>query len=203
MNRRSLARAAALLAPFALAAAWYFAAPAYTLSRMKAAAEANDSAALSAYIDFPALREDLKAEIMAQVTAELRRHPEAPFAGIGGAMAGAMVGPVVDAMISPAGLRTMFTLARPAAGGPAATGPATSRPPSPAPQVRLPRPGAAPPALRVADDPVIVRRGLSEFLVASRQDRRAGLVFRRHGLSWKLSGVDLPARDSAGPGPAR
>jgi hypothetical protein len=47
-------------------------------------------------------------------------------------------------------------------------------------------------ALRVPDDPVIVRRGFSEFLVASKQKPKSGLVFKRHGLSWKLSGVDLP-----------
>jgi hypothetical protein len=41
---------------------------------------------------------------------------------------------------------------------------------------------------------VIVRRGLSEFLVASKQQPKGGLVFKRHGLSWKLSGVDLPPR---------
>jgi hypothetical protein len=36
-----------------------------------------------------------------------------------------------------------------------------------------------------------VRRGFSEFLVASKQRPTSGLVFKRHGLSWKLSGVDL------------
>jgi hypothetical protein len=199
MKRRSIALAVALLVALAFAA-WYFASPAYTLSRMKSAAEANDSAALSAYIDFPALREDLKSEIMAQVTAELRRNPDAPFAGIGMAMAGAMVGPVVDGMISPAGLRTMFTLARPAS-RPAATPPAPG-PAAPAP-APISRSEAGPAAMRLAEDPVIVRRGLSEFLVASRQDRRAGLVFRRHGLSWKLSGVDLAEPQSAPAGSAR
>jgi hypothetical protein len=47
-------------------------------------------------------------------------------------------------------------------------------------------------ALRLPDDPMIVRRGFSEFLVASEQQPKSGLVFKRHGLSWKLSGVDLP-----------
>ena len=49
-------------------------------------------------------------------------------------------------------------------------------------------------ALRLPDDPVIVRRGFSEFLVASKQQPKSGLVFKRHGLSWKLSGVDLPPK---------
>jgi hypothetical protein len=54
--------------------------------------------------------------------------------------------------------------------------------------------GAAQPAsaLRVPDDPVIVRRGFSEFPVASKQQPKSRLAFKRHGLSWKLNGVDLP-----------
>jgi hypothetical protein len=47
-------------------------------------------------------------------------------------------------------------------------------------------------ALRVPDDPVIVRHGFSEFLLASKRQPESGLVFKRHGLSWKLSGVHLP-----------
>jgi hypothetical protein len=59
-------------------------------------------------------------------------------------------------------------------------------------QAQTKAPPQAASALRVPDDPVIVRRGFSEFLVASKQQPKSGLVFKRHGFSWKLSGVDLP-----------
>ena len=54
----------------ALGVAWYFASPWYTLKQMRSAAEANDAAALSSYIDYPSLREDLKSDLMAQMMAE-------------------------------------------------------------------------------------------------------------------------------------
>jgi hypothetical protein len=82
-----------------------------------------------------------------------------------------MIGPVIDGLVTPAGMRAALTAQRDQAQTKAA-------------------PQAAS-ALRVPDDPVIVRRGFSEFLVASKQQPKSGLVFKRHGLSWKLSGVDL------------
>jgi hypothetical protein len=78
---------------------------------------------------------------------------------------------VIDGLVTPAGMRAALIAKRDRALTKAA-------------------PQAAS-ALRVPDDPVIVRGGFSEFLVASRQRPKSGLVFKRHGLSWKLSGVDL------------
>jgi hypothetical protein len=82
-----------------------------------------------------------------------------------------MTGPVVDRLVTPAGVRAALMAKRDLALIKAA-------------------PDAAS-ALHIPHDPVIVRRGLSEFLVASKQQPHSGLVFKRHGLSWKLSGVDL------------
>ena len=39
---------------------------------------------------------------------------------------------------------------------------------------------------------MIVRRGFSEFLVTANDHPNSGLVFKRHGFSWMLSGVELP-----------
>jgi hypothetical protein len=138
---------------------------------MKAAADANDPGALSSYIDYPALREDLKAEIVGQMRAEANKD-KSGFGGIGLAIGKAMSGPVIDGLVTPAGMRAALMAKRDQAQA-SATLQLTS-------------------ALRVPDDPVIVRRGFSEFLVASKKRPKSGLVFKRHGLSWKLSGVDLP-----------
>jgi hypothetical protein len=48
--------------------------------------------------------------------------------------------------------------------------------------------------VKVESDPVIERRSFSEFVVRSKSDPDGGMVFTRHGLGWKLSGVDLPQK---------
>jgi hypothetical protein len=161
------------------AAGWYFGSPPYTLSRMKSAAEAGNSDALAGYVDFPALREDLKAELMAKMAAEARKDTSG-FGGLGLAFGSAMIGPLVDGFVSPAGLRAAFIAKRNDAAKPKPAGP-----------------------VQVADKPVIKRRGLSEFLLASEEEPNSGLVFTRHGLGWKLSGVDMPPAAASGGQPKR
>lgn len=154
--------------------AWYFASPAYTLSRMTAAAEANDSDAMAGYIDFPALREDLKAGLMAQMMVEAQKdHSE--FGGLGMALGSAIIGPMVDGFVTPVGLKAAFLASK-------------GRTAAEADPKKQPAGGA----FEMKDEPVIKRRGFSEFLVASKEDPDSGMVFKRHGFSWKLSGVVLP-----------
>lgn len=170
----SKTRIAALAAAVLITAAgvtWYLASPGWTLHQMKAAADANDPAALDAYIDYPALREDLRAEVTAQMTTEASKH-KTVFGGLGLAVGTAVAGPVIDRLVTPTGMRAALTAKRYEA------------------QTRAAALAAS--ALRLPNDPVIVRRGFSDFLVASKQRPNSGLVFKRHGLSWKLSGVDLP-----------
>ena len=137
---------------------------------MKAAADANDADALDSYIDYPALREDLKAELTAKMAAEARKDKSA-FSDLGLAIGTAMVGPAIDSLVTPAAVRAALVARRD--------------------QALIKAPQAAS-ALRLPDDPMIVRRGVSEFHVASKRQPTSGLVFKRHGLWWKLSGVDLP-----------
>ena len=152
---------------------WYLASPGWTLHQMKAAADANDPDALNSYIDYPALREDLKAEITSQMRAEAKKD-KSGFGGLGLGLAlgTAMIGPVIHGLVTPAVMRAALMAKRDQA------------------QIKAAPQAAS--ALRVPDDPVIVRRGFSEFLVTSKQQPKSGLVFKRYGLSWKLSGVDLP-----------
>jgi hypothetical protein len=154
----------------ALGAGWYFASPWWTLREMKLAAEAGDADRFASYVDFPAVREDAKAEILARLTAQTQKDDSA-FGALGMALGTAMVGPIVDQMVSPAGLRAAFIVKR--------NSPSAGR-------------DKAPAGVHVAEEPVLVRRGFSEFMVASRERPKSGLVFTRHGLGWKLSGLDLP-----------
>src|SRR3954462_5855753 len=91
-------RVAALAAAALIIAAgvsWYLASPGWTLHQMKAAADANDPDALNSYIDYPALRQDLKAEIIGQMTAEAKKD-KSGLGGLGLAIGRAVTGPVID-----------------------------------------------------------------------------------------------------------
>jgi hypothetical protein len=170
VNRTRWIGAAALLI-VALAALWYVASPWYTLREMKAAARAGDSDAFASYVDFPALRKDLKAELRTRLRARSRSEGGG-LAGLALALGSALADPVIDGLVSPGGVRAAFIARREeaeAAGAPAARS-----------------------ALRLPDRPEVHRRGLSEFVVTGKGEARSGLVFVRHGLGWKLSGVDLP-----------
>jgi hypothetical protein len=170
-SRTRIAALAATVLIIAAGVTWYLTSPGWTLHQMKAAADANDPDALNSYIDYPALREDLKAEIRGEMIAEANKD-RSGFGPLGLAIGTAMTGPVVDRLVTPAGVRAALMAKRDLALIKAA-------------------PDAAS-ALHIPHDPVIVRRGLSEFLVASKRQPGSGLLFKRHGLSWKLSGVDLP-----------
>jgi len=163
-----IAALAAALIVIAAGALWYFESPAWTLKGMKDAAQSHDADALNGYIDYPALRESLKAELMARMMAEERKH-KSGFGAIGMAFGSAILGPMIDGLVSPAGVRAALVANRNDKAAPAAAS-----------------------ALHVPEQPVIVRRNFSEFLVATKGQPDGGLVFKRHGLSWKLSGVELP-----------
>jgi hypothetical protein len=150
-------------------AAWHFAAPWWTLREIRAAATARDAAALAEHVDFPALRESLKSELAAAMVAEAATQQDGP-AALGAALGLAMIDPLVDGLVSPAGLRMMFAAERPTK-------------------------DAAPVAgFGDTEDVAIARDGFSTFRVARRDAPEAGaaLVFRRHGYAWKLAGVELP-----------
>lgn len=162
-----IAAVAAALIVIASATLWYFESPVWTLKSMKDAAQSRDADALNAYIDYPALRESLKAELMARMSAEARKD-KSGFGALGMAIGSAVMSPMIDGLVSPAGMHDALLANREVD-----TTSATS-------------------ALHVPRQPVIVRRNFSEFLVTTKDQPNSGLVFRRHGLSWMLSGVELP-----------
>jgi DUF2939 family protein len=162
-----IAAVAAALIVIASSTLWYFESPAWTLKGIKDAAQSHDADALNAYIDYPALRDSLKAELMARMMAEGQKGTSG-FGALGMAFGSAMMGPMIDGLVSPAGIRAALLASRHENAPPAAS------------------------ALHVPEEPVIVRRNFSEFLVTAKDRPNSGLVFKRHGLSWMLSGVELP-----------
>lgn len=162
-----IAAVAAAMIVIASGTLWYFESPAWTLKGMNDAAQSHDADALNAYIDYPALRESLKAELMTRMTAEAQKD-RSGFGALGMVVGSAMMGPMIDGLVSPSGMRAALLANREESTAPAAS------------------------ALHVPKEPVIVRRNFSEFLVTAKNRPNSGLVFKRHGLSWMLGGVELP-----------
>jgi hypothetical protein len=150
-KRRTFAIAAAALLA-SLAAGWWFGSPWWTLWRMREAAEAGDGEALAAYIDFPALRASTREQLGRRL----------------GPLGGLVVGPALDAAISPEALSLALGKGRAGPGGGGSGD----------------RGGGAGGPAKVD----LSRTGASEFRV---RGKSADLVFRRHGLGWKLEEIRL------------
>ena len=98
MKARTIA-IAALLAVMLAAAGWWFGSPWWTLRQVQRAADARDAAALSAYVDYPALRTDVKQQ--AQRTISQAAATDDPLIALGAAVAGVLVDPAVEALVTP------------------------------------------------------------------------------------------------------
>ena len=105
-NRVLLAAGAAA----ALLALTSHASPYWTLHRMKTAIVEKDADRFSSYIDFPALRESVKGHMRVLMSKRMSGPDMAnhPFVGIGQMMGSALINPMVDAAVSPAGVIAMF-----------------------------------------------------------------------------------------------
>jgi len=88
-----------------LGLAWLIASPWFTVVRMQSAAAERDADALSTYIDFPAVREDLKGQVNAYVMQTIAVETDGnPFAALGGLLATVLIDKLVDAFVTPSGL---------------------------------------------------------------------------------------------------
>jgi hypothetical protein len=164
------------------AGGWYYASPLWTLRAMKDAAVSRDSEALSRYVDYEALRTDLKGDMRRSMMSEMGKQPDNPFGAIGMAIAMNLIDPMIEAMVTPEGDEVMFAQQRAAESNETTVAGAAG-------SGRTPTKGLA--AAGPGDDPVIERVGIDEFRVHDK-GKDGGLIFRRHGLGWKLSGVDIP-----------
>jgi hypothetical protein len=107
----------ALAAILALVGGWWYASPLWTLREMRQAAMERDADRFSSYIDYPAVRDSLKAEIRKSVMQDMSAQ-SSRGASIGSAFALALLGPLVDAMITPDTVQTMFAKQPPVANPP-------------------------------------------------------------------------------------
>ena len=98
-----LAVSAAVLA----AAGWLYATPYLAFNGMKSAAEARDAQRLSGYIDFPALKENLKTTLNAKITGDVRASDN-PLAAMGSALGAMLINPMVDLFVTPDAIAEMM-----------------------------------------------------------------------------------------------
>lgn len=165
---------AVLLALIAVVGGWFYASPGLTVKAMVEAAQENDEARFSSYVDYDALRADMKTELTSRLQEEAKRDGSAE-AKLGLAMGMAMMGPIVDSMVSPKGMKTAFANLAKEQQAAKAEG-----------KNKEGAKGSFP------ADPEIRRQGLNRFIVTGKDTPDSGLVFERRGLGWKLSGIDLP-----------
>lgn len=173
-----------------------YASPYIALSRLKAAADARDAAALNAYVDYPALRISLKEQAGEMVQRRIgAEHSSNPLLLFGAAIGTALIGPLVDAYATPDGVAALLN-GMPPSGKPGETPPPaddSAQAPSPAP--------ADGPAQASADNDktrpqsTAGYRSPNQFVVTWQQSangERYSAILQRHGLfSWKLAAVEL------------
>jgi hypothetical protein len=169
----------------------YFASPIVAFNTLAEAARAGDRGRIERLVDFPALRESLKAQIAGRLQAQIqgeRRLNDNPLGGLGFLLGTTMVDAVVDATVTPDGVAAMLKSSRPPLGRTAPGKTALPPPPETAPPAPADANGATKPKTSFA------YRSLDRFDATT----RAGTdtltwVMRRRGLfGWKLTAVELP-----------
>ncbi len=159
----------------------YFAgAPYLTAYQLQNAVVERDQEALSEHVDFPALRESLKEELSAAMLREVRGEDNA-LAALGVALVGVVVDRMIDAYVTPAGLRSLMT--------------------NPGKQVdnSTESPGVLPESSSLSDrldvEINMGYRNVSRFDIVA-MDKETGVqvsfVLRRSGIGWKLKEIRLP-----------
>lgn len=150
--------------------------PLWTMHRIHQAATQKEADRLPDYIDFPSLRENLKASAMAAVSRAIKKSDGADdqFAKFGVALATALVNPMVDALVSPVGLTSMITSGKPPDLENLATGKASTE--------------EAPPS-----NFGIEYTAWDRVAVFRKDQRDSGhFILRRDGLwSWKLVAIEI------------
>ena len=154
-------------------AATSFASPWWTLHNLRAAVDRRDADGVSAQVDFPALRDSVKSQLLGSIARDTDNAGGNPFAAIGKAFARAVADPVVDAIVSPEGVAAMVEHGKVSIGRPTRDATTSAEPPQRKPHYAL------------------HYRGWRHFAVSAEDG--GSFVFRRDGLwTWKLAGIELP-----------
>lgn len=187
MNRNKLL-VGALAAVVAVGVAVWAASPVLAGQALIRAAKAGDEQQLDQLVDFPSLRQSLKDEFSAELSARVRRDPRLADSGLGGLgmiLAPMLLSGAVDAVVTPQGVASMVRTGQ-------APDPTDRTPPK-----TIEEDGAA----AKADDGDDLHqswgyRDLDTFAITltrrDEPDRSLALLLERRGVfAWKLAAVDL------------
>lgn len=156
---------------------WLYATPYLAVNGMRSAAEAHDAQRLSAYIDFPALKENLKGTLNAKITGDVRAS-ENPIAALGSALGAMVINPMVDLFVTPEAIAEMMKGEKPQLIG------------------RTSGEGNGKPAMKT--ETRMGYEGVNHFVISIRKQGEArepvALVMQREGIAaWKLVALRLPS----------
>ena len=158
----------------------YAGSPYLAVHDMRSAARVHDAAKLGGYVDFTSLRESLKTGVHVKLLGKERtdKGEPTPANAMGAAVASALLGPMVDALITPESLSRVLQGQNPAA---AAVGGAVGTQDAPAG------------ALDVREGYESLNRFVFSVKKKDADEEPVDLFFRREGLfSWKLAELRLP-----------
>ena len=154
--------------------------PYRTVEAIREAVKTEDARALARQVDFPALRTSLKAQLQDRIVREAGTELQStPFGAFGLRIAEGLVGGLVDAMVTPAGLGAMMEGRK-----------TWNRIGGIAPPSRRDTTGQSEPL----PDPRYRFESPSRFTatVTAEGGDEVTFVLTRHGLHWKLSDIQLP-----------
>jgi hypothetical protein len=157
--------------------------PHIAVYNMQKAAENMDAEALSNYVDYPSLRESLKANFNAMMAGEIAKSKnEGPFGAFGAALAAVLINPIIDALVTPESLAMLVKGKKPQIGDTEKTRKTQS-------------------SSEEADTETSMSyEGLNRFIVMVKQKRSSEdpvkFIYKRHGIiSWKLSALRMPFKE--------
>lgn len=105
---KSLLTSKVLLVAIALvvvAGGYSVASPYLVMAEIRMAIQEGKPDVLRKYVDFPAVRENLKAEINAKTMGDaVRKKDKNPYGAFGAALAAAIIGPIIDMYLTPEAL---------------------------------------------------------------------------------------------------
>jgi hypothetical protein len=182
MNKQRWAWAGALSG--ALIGGYVYLSPFLAVNSLKSAIESRDLESIEKQVDFPALRVSLKEQVKASMMKSLQEEMSTnPFAALGIALAGPMVDSMVDATVTPAGLRQLL---------------ASGSLPDANKQITGEQVGeASVPSRDIFKSVSMAYQSFNRFQVSikpSEADQKpVKLLLSRDGLvNWRLNGISLP-----------
>jgi len=168
--RRSITVAAILIAAMVVGT-WYWASPYFAIAGLRNAVVRSDASELESRVDFPRFRDSIRMQLLAFIMAGMKEQlSDNPFATLGLALAVKLTDVMVDSMVTPTGMLTLMDLKT--NGESEVSGL----------------------ALMASSEISIRRKGVESFDFYSAKDKKQTpiLHFTRHGLQWKLVGLQMP-----------